>query len=370
MTIGFDAKRAFFNQSGLGNYSRDVIRCLIENYPDNEYYLYTPYPKKSIPFYQQGNCLIKGPDGILHRIFPSFWRSFSIGKQLKNDHVEIYHGLSNELPADISSSGVRSVVTIHDLIFLRYPHFYPFYDTFTYRQKIYFACRHADAIVAVSEQTRKDIIEYLKIPPSRITVIYQSCNPIFYQPVNEHQKQIIRERYQLPREYILFVGTIEERKNLLSLVKAIHQQKIDMPLVVIGKETPYALSVYQHIRKYRLSNIWFLKKVPTPDMPAIFQMATVFVYPSLFEGFGIPILEALYSRVPVITNKGGCFSEAGGPASLYVDCKSPEAIGNAIITLINDKELRQKMIEEGYRHALQFNPQKVANNLMNLYQQL
>ncbi len=370
MTIGFDAKRAFFNRSGLGNYSRNVINCLSESFPENDYYLYTPKAEASIPFYQRSNCHIVGPPTLAHRLLHPYWRSSKLGQQLRQDNIALYHGLSNELPLDIKKNKIKSVVTIHDLIFLRYPEFYNAWDRKGYKIKFRFAARNADAVIAISEQTKKDIIEFFNIPQPNIHVVYQTCDPIFYDQLHEDHKAMIRSKYGLSKDYILFVGTIEERKNLLNLVKAIHDQKIDIQLVVVGKETPYTISVKEHIEKNKIKNVWFLKKVPTQDLPALFQMASVFVYPSLFEGFGIPVLEALYSKTPVVTSKGSCFAEAGGPHTLYVDPHSPEEIGDAISKILTDQNLRKTMVEEGYKFAKKFHPEIFAKNLMDVYQSI
>jgi len=219
-------------------------------------------------------------------------------------------------------------------------------------------------------RTKKDIIDFFNIPKDKIHVVYQTCNRIFFDAVHEEQKAAIRAKYELPKDYILIVGTIEERKNLLNLVKAIHNLQIGLHLVVVGKETPYAISVKEHIEKNKIENVWFLKKVPTQDLPALFQMASVFVYPSLFEGFGIPVLEALYSKTPVVTSKGSCFTEAGGPHTLYVDPHSPEEIGNAIAKILSDNKLRTTMVEEGYKYAQNFRPEIIAQNLMRVYKKV
>lgn len=367
MRIGFDSKRAFFNKSGLGNYSRNLLNALSKYYKENDYYLFTPKVKDRIHIEREEQYNLIGPEKIHHKVFNSYWRTKTISGLLKSNRIEIYHGLSNELPLDIHKSEVKSVVTIHDLIFLRFPLLYKRIDRFFYLKKSTYSCRVAHKIIATSEQTKMDIVNFLNIEPSRIEVIYQGCNPIFFCGITNHLKDQIREKYQLPEDFLLYVGTIEKRKNLLNLIKAKFNHHIDLPLIVIGRKTDYFNLVNKYIETNRVKNIIFLDKVLNEELPSIYQMATCFVYPSLFEGFGIPILESLVSGTPVITSRDGCFSEAGGPDSIYIDPLDPEEIGNALNQLLSDKKLYERMVVNGLKYARNFTEEIVASNHINLY---
>ena len=370
MRIGFDAKRAYFNYSGLGNYSRNTIRYLSHQYPDNEFYLYIPGIKNQIPNGSFKNHTLVYPRTWKERKFSSLWRSYWLGKQLVRDGIGLFHGLSNEIPFDIKRNPVPSVVTIHDLIFLRFPDWYKPIDRIIYHRKVKFSCTHADRVIAISQQTRTDIMEYLKTPEEKIDVVYQGCDPDFFQSRNKEEKQKLSEKYRLPASYLLYVGTIEPRKNLLQVIKARHQGKIDIPLVVVGRPTPYIRQINEYIAEHSLENIIFLQDVPNTDLPGIYQMADLFIYPSRFEGFGIPILEALSSRTPVITSSGSCFDEAGGKSSKYVDPDNTEELADAIRLVLEDGTLRSEMQERGYEHALNFRENIIANNLMKVYEKV
>ncbi|MGZ3777679.1 MAG: glycosyltransferase family 4 protein, partial [Mucilaginibacter sp.] len=320
MRIGYDAKRAFLNRTGLGNYSRWLVRSMVSFYSHNSYYLYTPKIK-------QGNG-ISFPEGLhsvstvlpASNLIPALWRIAGIVKDLKRDQIELYHGLSHELPANIDKSGIKSVVTVHDLIFMRFPQYFGAINRFIYGTKLKYACRVADKIIAISERTKQDLIDLLNVSPGKIEVIYQGCNPVFKQTAMQQEKQAILEKYNLPAEFILSVGTIEERKNLLLLIKALPVVTNPIKLVAIGRQTNYAKKVKQLISDLNLTDrVIFLDTVDFTDLPAIYQSAKVFVYPSRYEGFGIPVLEALCSGTPVIAATGSCLEEAGGPDSLYVD---------------------------------------------------
>jgi glycosyltransferase involved in cell wall biosynthesis len=367
MRIGFDAKRAFFNKSGLGSYSRNLIQGIAEKYPENDYVLYTPGRNDELFDPVQPCQKIQSPERLIHRVFRYYWHTQYLSRQLVKDKIQIFHGLSHEIPYHFPHKQVKSVVTIHDLIFLRLPHLYRAIDRALYKKKFRYSCENSDRIVAVSRQTSDDIVEFFNIDPKKIDVVYQGCNPVFNSDITTIEKEILRMKYLLPKSFILYVGTIEERKNLLTLIKALHYGKIDMPLVVIGKPTSYLNKVIEFIERHSLINIIFCDIVQNQDLPGIYQLADLFVYPSIFEGFGIPILEALYSKVPVITSKGSCFSEAGGSYTLYVDPNNVEEMAAAIKKVLSDRDLQEKMVIEGYRHARNFDPEKVCSNVMQVY---
>jgi len=370
MRIGFDAKRAFFNVSGLGNYSRNLLRALSSHYPDNEYILYTPSINSSIFDYSKQKFIVREPAGFLNKRFKSYWRSFSLAKQVKRDELDIYHGLSHELPYNIQKTGIKTIVTIHDLIFLRFPDLYKPWDRKIYLKKSKYACEIADLIIAISKQTANDIRQFFGIDESKIKVIYQGCNPAFRKELNDTTRSEIIKKYGFPRSFILFVGTIEERKNLLVVLKAMYTGEIKLPLVVIGRKTSYYKEVKKYIDSNKIKDIYFLESIINEDLPAIYQQAEVFVYPSVFEGFGIPVIESLYSKTPVITSKHGCFPEAGGLSSMYIDPHNVEELAETIKKVIEDNELRKKMIDNGYNYARNFNDDIVAKNIMNAYKQI
>ncbi len=370
MRIGFDAKRAYFNYSGLGNYSRNTIRYLSQKFPDIECYLYIPKKKNQIPNGAFTNHTLVYPQSWKGRNFSSLWRSYWLGKELVRDGIQLYHGLSNEIPFDIIKNNVPSVVTIHDLIFLRFPEWYKAIDRKIYGKKARFSCTNADRVISISEQTRSDIVNYFRTPEEKIDVVYQGCDPDFYEQWTEGAKQTLKQKYHLPASYLLYVGTIEPRKNLLQVIQARHRGKLDIPLIIIGRSTPYIRQIHEYIASNSLKNITFLKDVPNEDLPGIYQMADAFVYPSRFEGFGIPILEAIFSRTPVITSKGGCFRETGGESSIYVDPDDTDELIHAIRLVLENVQLRTEMQEKGYNHACKFKDENIADNLMEVYRKV
>lgn len=375
MRIAFDAKRATHNGTGLGNYSRFVLNTLSAYNPENEYLLFTPSKGKA-------NLRSKVNDGLnIHYHYPkglwnnigvkSIWRSFGVVSSINHENTDIYHGLSNEIPFGIGKSGVKSVVTIHDLIFLRYPEYYKPIDRLIYKFKFKRACQKADRIIAVSEMTKRDIVSFFGIPANKIDVVYQGCDNSFKSTVSESFKATIRTIYGLPENFILSVGTIEARKNLLLAVKALKQSDKKYHLVALGKPTPYLNKVKEFIEENGMEDqVTFLHNVPFSHLPAIYQMASLFVYPSFFEGFGIPIIEALHSQIPVIAATGSCLEEAGGADSVYVNPTDHIEMAAAIDNIMSNPAKQKYMIRKGLDHVKQFEEENIAIELQEVYSKL
>ena len=371
MKIAFDAKRATHNSTGLGNYSRYIIRILTKYYPQHSYLLYTPEKgKKRLlePYTGNQNVIIKYPKSFLGRMMKKLWRFVGILSDLKKDKPGIYHGLTNELPKGINRQGIPSVVTIHDLIFLRYPQFYKTIDCKIYYYKFKNACINADRIIAISEMTKKDIISFFNISENKIDVIYQGCDPAFASEVAADIKNTVKTKYNLPEKYILYVGSIEERKNLLLIIRALQQTKNKIHLIAIGRRTVYAKTVEKFIFENNLTNqVTILEGIDFQELPAFYQMASLFIYPSFFEGFGIPIIEALYSGVPVISATGSCLEEAGGPSSIYVNPTDINDLSHQIDFVLSNPLVACKMINDGKEYVNKFNDETIAKQLMNIY---
>jgi len=367
LNIGFDAKRAFHNGTGLGNYSRDLLRILSKFHPEHNYFLYNPKKAKNLRYRLAENNIEVLPKTKFWKKLSSVWRQKAIVKQLIDDEIEIYHGLSGELPRGIDKTNIKTIVTIHDLIFIRYPKLYSFFDRKIHFIKFKYAAQVADIVIAISEQTKRDIIEFLKINPKKIKVIYQGCANAFKKEFSKDFIIKTQNKFNLPLEFILNVGTIEERKNLLSLVKAI--KNIDTKLVVVGGDkSDYAKRVKKYIFDNDLENkVLFLKNVDLEELAVIYKLANLFVYPSVFEGFGIPIIEALYSKTAVITSKDGCFSEAGGDNSIYINPNNILAIQSSINRVLKDTKKRVEMENKGWLYAQRFNDEIIVDEIYNLY---
>lgn len=370
MVIGFDAKRIFHNRTGLGNYSRDLVRIMCSRYADNSYLLYNPKMAKQKLFEHSSSNIIEVlPRDWFHRKFRGIWRQRAVCRDLIRDGVELFHGLTGEIPVGIRKLKIPVVVTIHDLIFLRYPKFYTFFDYKIHSMKSRYAVNNSDIVVVVSEQTRRDVIDFYGVSPEKVKVIYQGCQDVFSERFSREEIKTTLSKHGLPDNYILNVGTIEERKNILKGIMAIKETNYNM--VIVGSETKYTQLIKEYIVANKMdSRVFFPKKIPSHELAMIYQGASLFLYPSLFEGFGIPIIEALYSGTPVITTVGGCFSEAGGPFSKYVDPENVEDIRVMIEEVHNNEPLRTEMIVEGEKYVQRFNTEYIGKSVNDLYQEL
>ena len=377
MKIGFDGKRAAQNFTGLGNYSRYALEAMLAGYPAEEYSVYIPKDVDNGKF----DAILSASCGAMKKVLPvgwfakkfkSLWRVWGVTADLCRDKVDIYHGLSNELPLTIRRAWpqVKSVVTIHDLIFLKCLGCYPVIDRNIYNYKFRKACINADHVIAVSECTKRDLVQEYGISPGKISVIYQGCDPLFaVQPSSERIAEI-KEKYSLPDKFVVSVGTIEERKNLLSVVKALAHLPSDVHLVAVGRRTKYTSLIDDYVRENNLQGrVHLLHGVPYADLPVIYRCADVFAYMSIYEGFGIPLLEALNSRVPVVAATGSCLEEAGGPCSKYTAPYDVEAIAAAISECFVPA-VRDEMVARGVEWAQNFTQEKFAQETMECYRKV
>jgi glycosyltransferase involved in cell wall biosynthesis len=370
MNIAFDAKRLFQNFTGLGNYSRTLVQNLVKYFPEDNFHLFSP----EIRQHPSTSFFLNHPSVKVHTAphpFHAVWRSLDIKTDIIKCEAKIYHGLSHEIPIGIDSTPVKSVVTMHDLVFKIYPEYTPVLQRKIYDAKFRYACAHSDVIIAISEQTKKDIVHFYQIDPQKIKVIYQSCGDVFQQ--QDFSAALLRNIH-LPPEYMLYVGSVIERKNLLRIIKAIDllADSIRIPLVVVGEGGSYMEKVKACLAEKKWKDqVHFIGNVANTDLPALYRGASLFIYPSEYEGFGIPVIEALFSEVPVITSNVSCLPEAAGPSSLLVNPKSEVEIARAIETALCDDARRKSMIADGLRYARDnFSAEKVTAQVHYLYREL
>lgn len=368
MKIGFDAKRLFTNFTGLGNYSRSLVSHYHRYFPEDDLTLFTPRiteDQRTKPFITDPNLEIIQPAG-----FRPFWRTTDIVKDIRESSIRIYHGLSHELPVGISKADVGKVVTIHDLIFKYYPEDHSWLDRRIYDLKWNHACKVADVIISISEQTKADLIHYYNIPSEKIKIIYQPADPIFSKHVLEEEMDSVRNKYQLPADFFLYVGSLISRKNLLSVIRAMALLKKEdqLPLVIIGSGRSYKKKVLAEAIKLKVDHllVW-LGSPPFQDFPALYKNALMMIYPSRHEGFGLPVIEAMHTGIPVITSDQSSLREAGGNAAYLIDPENPESIAGAMSEILNDDGLREKMAREGYEHIKKFDARSASEELHKVY---
>ncbi|HPE75849.1 MAG TPA: glycosyltransferase family 1 protein [Draconibacterium sp.] len=367
MKIGFDAKRAFLNASGLGNYSRNTINALHQYNAEHQLILFTPEIKNEL-FSNHGQFEVVSPQNRIFKIYSSFWRNFMVSRELKSREIDIFHGLSNELPKGIHKTEIPSVVTIHDLIFIRFPEFYKTIDRNIYFSKVKYACSSAQKIIAISEQTRDDIIRFFHVDSNKIEVVYQSVSPVFFERVNSEN---LRSKYNLKKQFILSVGTHEPRKNQLSLLKAIKAEKLDIQVVFVGKHTSYTKKLNRFISENKMDGqVNFLNGISENDLAGLYRLATLSVYISFFEGFGLPVIESMAGGCPVITSNVSCLPETAGRAAVLCAPNDINELGRQIESILENETIRNVLVEKGLERAKIFHPEHFSNKMISLYNEI
>lgn len=374
MNIGFDAKRLFLNQSGLGNYSRTLVESLMQQFPEHHYQLYTP--KLGLP--QRTQVFRSSPAEIIQPEGPSkwlksWWRSNRVTPRIAKENTQLFHGLSNELPMNIRDAKIPTIVTIHDVIFMRFPQYYPGFDRNLYRIKTASAIKNADTIVAISEQTKNDLIEFLDADAAKIKVIYQGCDEAFKQAYNQSKVDSAKQKFGIGKPYIICVGTIEDRKNQLLLTNAFLESKIayDFELILVGKQTKVAQEIQKFIENHEKGkSVKMLSNVGFQDLPLLLKGAELSCFPSKYEGFGIPILESMSIGTPVLSSDASCLPEVGGDAVAYFESDNLESLKIQMEALVSDKSALNTLSEKGKLRAEKFDNAKMAQEYMSLYLEL
>ena len=349
MKVGFDAKRYFNNQTGLGNYSRWLVDGL-SKLAKYEFHLYHTKPCAH-------ELQVHSPKGLMVYL-SSFWRSKYIVRDLVDDGIDIYHGLSNEIPFGIHRTSIKTVVTIHDLINLRYPEYYNILDRLIYKSKLRYAVRYADTILVPSVQTKNDLVNLLQAKKTKIQVLPLS--------VKSHRLPI-KEEYAYPptNDYILCVSGFSKRKNLVRLIHAFKRINTKIHLVIAGRKGDTYNQALQ--ASSGIENITLMTDISDNTLGSLYDKCLFCVYPSEYEGFGIPILEAFSHGKTVATSKVSSMPEVGGNAAAYFNPLNEDEIESCIQALL-DSEERAKYEVNIDQRLLEFESDKLLNQYMEIYQ--
>jgi len=296
------------------------------------------------------------------------WQERAVRRALKAD---IVHASEYFFPRH---RGRASVVTIHDITTVLFPQFHTRADIHIHQRKLAFARDHADAVIAVSEASKRDLVEHVNVPEQRIVVIPEAARPIFTELPPPGHRERMQATYGIARPYLLFVGSLEPRKNLERLLDAYAQVVAegaagDTMLVVVGARGWHDAGIVDRLRQERLaSRVRWLGFIPDENLQDLYTGAECLVYPSLYEGFGLPILEAMASGCPVITSTTSSMPEVAGDAALLVDPQNTGEIAEALARLLRDETLRTHLATVGRQRTSQYSWRRVATDTLRIYE--
>jgi len=361
MRIGMDATPIFLHLGGVGYHILNILKHLARIDHENEYILYNAGPsanRAQTPFQHTGNFQII-----------NIWRPI-LRWRMKRDRIDVFHGPNHRLPA----RGLKgSVVTIHDLSVQRLPHLFRkrsgWQRDFNKNKQV---LDRADRIIAVSKCTAHDIIEFYGVSHEKIDVIYNGISEDFFQETDQEHIKKVREKYKIgSRDYLLFVGGPNPRKNAVSLLQSFALMRAahkDLLLVLVGEMTRGTEQVYQMIDKLMLGNsVIFSGSVPIESMRALYSQAAAFIYPSLYEGFGMPVLEAMACGAPVIASNTSSIPEVAGDAAVLINPTDIEALATSIETILKDQITREAMKSKGFTRAKLFSWEIAARQTLEVY---
>ncbi len=371
MRIGIDATALPPQPVGAGNYIIQLIRALASLKVNDEFVIFAQ---------QRGHALISLPENdsfewiILEDRNPGsrlIWEQTLYPQLIRKSGVDLLHSMHYTRPVKLPCA---SVVTFHDMTFFLYPELHTRAKRLFFPLAIRASARQADALTAVSESTRQDAIRVLGISPEKITATQLGVDPTF-RPINDAAiKGKIAEKYDLPERFILYVGLLEPRKNLPMLIRA-YKRLIDggenFKLVLVGRYGWMHEELLRQINNLDLEEmVHFTGYVSQEDLPLVYNLSSLFVYPTLYEGFGLPALEAMACGVPVITTDVSSLPEIVGEAGILVPVNNVEALYGAMIAVLGDEDLRRKMINKGIQRAAKFTWEQTAILTFQVYQQV
>ncbi len=373
MHIAIDGKRYFLNSSGLGRYSRNLVNSLLSLEHKEEFFITLFRPKGRVKFdapsYPQLK-LITAKYFLPGDIGNGFWRFVKLPELINAKRYSLFHGPSHVLPGRVKCP---TIVTMLDLIFLRFPRYFPMWDRNYYKIMFKKSAHRADHIISISKVTKADLINFFGVDEDKVSVVYPALDDLF-TPLVEHQLEEVKEKFGLPEYYILYVGNIEPRKNILRLAQAfdylVSSGRIseEVQLLIVGQKGWFYKDIFAGINALpNREKITFMGPVFGQNLAGIYQMARVMAYPSMFEGFGYPVLEAMRLGAPVLTSRVSSLPEAGGDAAFLIEPESIDDIASGLEKLINDESLREDLIQRGYKHAQRFTAEKMARQTMAIY---
>lgn len=371
MKIGINFHTSDEYISGVEYYSLGLINSLLRLDEKNQYIIFTNQPNLvRTHIAPSKNLTVQNLDHLKTRPKRILWEHFVLPRMAKNKGLDILHCPHYVCP--LFNTTIPYVVTIHDTIAIDHPHWCKPSNALYYNLIIKQTIKKASKIIVPSHSTADNLKSHFSVNGSTINIIYPGIDPIFNTNKKLWRQNQIRIRYNLPLRYILFVGNIEPKKNILGLLntyKLLQKKGLPHKLVLVGKKGWKNKNVFGEILKTKNENVIFTGYVDRPDLPFVYQMADVFVFASLYEGFGFPPLEAMACGTPVVASSSGALKETIKDSSYTVDPQNPEDIAQAVYLLITNNNLRQKYIESGLKQSRRFNWNYAAEQTLSVYKE-
>ncbi len=363
MRVGIDARLVYYSQAGIGQYILHLVDGLARLDSENDYVL--------LQSRKDETTILERPNFRRVSLWtPSHHRleRYSLNVELMRLGLDVLHS-PDFIPPHRPSC--KSVITVHDLAFLLYPHFLT-KESARYYGHIDQAVRWTDHIISVSESTKRDTIEHLGVPEDKITVVYEAANPIFRPLDRAAAKEEVRNRHGVDGPFVLFVSTIEPRKNVPTLLRALHQlqqcYKEDIRLVLAGGKGWLFEDAFAVVEDLKLDErVHFLGRVSSDDLLYLYNAAELLAHPAFYEGFGLPPLEAMACGLPVVVSNVASLPEVVGDAGLLIDPHNVDELTVSMWRLLNNSDLWKEMREKGLRQASRFSWERAARETLDIY---
>ena len=367
MRVAIDARK--LHDFGIGTYIRNLLRELARIDRDTEYVLLCQEADLDVGTQLGANfrtVLEPSPNY-------SFREQVHVPWVLHRERPDVYHAPHYVLPAGVRC---RSVVTIHDCIHLMFPQYLPNRAAYAYaRASMWAAARRSDRILTVSEASKRDILHFFNVQPEKIVVVYNAIDEHFRVTPAEEDVARVRERYQLDHQFILYVGNIKPHKNLVRLIEAFAELRRtgfdEVKLLIIGDQISKLPALRRAVHGHKLhKHVRFLGYVSDQTLGVLYRLASAFVFPSLYEGFGLPPLEAMASGTPVVISNVSSLPEVAGDAAVLVDPYDVESIVDGMRRILSDPALAAELRRKGVERAREFSWERSVAKTRQVYQQV
>jgi len=374
LRIGINALQLTARNSGIGQYIYNMISSLI-SLNINEYYLYLSRGNARPEWLGQRGVDIKEiPFCKEQVILRNLYELFYLGQDLSRDDLSVYWSPDTKIPLLIPKN-IPFVVTVHDLAIIKEPETYKYSRVVYWRRLFQHAIQKSSYVVAISQTTRNDLIELMDVSPEKIKVVYNGVSAQFKPVENTNILMRVAKKYCLPEKFLLFVGLFSPRKNIAGILRAFsilkNEYQIPHRLVMVGEKGWRYRADLELVQSFGLEKqVFFPGFVEDEDLPAVYNLADVFVFPSLYEGFGLPVLEAMACGIPVVTSNISALPEVVGKAGILVNPHEPEEIATGIHRLISNKKLSSELAKAGLKRSRHFLWENAARELLKVFREI